>query len=78
MWGAMVRVSAATCIAIHMTSTVATIEDFVEGAAAEELSENFFWVAEHEREPSEDEIVLERVVLMSSAVMVAIVSFIVS
>jgi hypothetical protein len=78
----MVMVSTAPGIAILVTSTVSWInllENLVERAAAEEFSENFLRVAEHEWEAAEDEVILERIVLrVSSSVMVPVVSFVVS
>lgn len=75
----VVRVSAAAGVAILVASTVARVEDLIERTAAEELSENFLWIAEHEREAAaEDEIALERIVLVSSTVVVAVICVVVS
>lgn len=73
------RVSTSACISVLMTSTMTRIENLVEGTAAEELSEHVFWIAEHEREAAKDEVVFERIVLVSSPVLViAIVCVVVS
>lgn len=61
-----------------MASTMTRIKDLVEGTSAEEFSEDFFWIAENEREAAEDKVVLERIVSVSSALMIAVVRFIVS
>lgn len=76
----MMRVSAAACVAVlMMTSPVARVEDLVERASAEKFSENLLGITEHEREAAEDEVILERIVLVpSTVVVVAIVRFIVS
>lgn len=76
----MMRVSAAACVAVLvMTSPVARVEDLVERAAAEKFSENLLGITEHKREAAEDEVILERIVLVpSTVVVVAIVRFIVS
>lgn len=74
----MMSVSTAASISIHVTPTITWVKDFVEWASAEEFSENFFWVAEHEREASKDEVILELIVLVSSTVVVVVVCFIVS
>lgn len=69
-------------ISVLVASTVTGIyllENLVEWAAAEEFSENFFGIAEHKRETTEDEIILEWIMLrVSSSVMVAVICFVVS
>lgn len=74
----MMRVSTATCVSIHVTSALARVKELVERTSAEELSEDLFWIAENERETTKDEVILERVVLMSSTVMISVVVIIVS
>lgn len=75
----MMWISASASISVlMMASTMSRIEDLVEGTSAEEFSEDLFWIAENEREAAEDEIVLERIVSVSSALMIAVVRFIVS
>lgn len=77
MWRAVMRVSTAAGISVLMTSTVSRIEDFVERTAAEEFTEDFLRIAEHEREAAKDEVILERIVV-SSTMVIAIIGFIVS
>lgn len=75
----MMWISASASISVlMMAATMSRIEDLVEGTSAEEFSEDLFWIAENEREPAEDKIVLERIVSVSSALMIAVVRFIVS
>lgn len=50
-----------------VSPAVAWIKYLVEGASAEELSEDLVRITEHEREPAEDELALERIVRVSSA-----------
>lgn len=82
MWWSVMMVSTAAGVAIRMASTVTWIdllENLVERTAAEEFPEDFLWVAEHEWEAAEDEVGLEGIVLrVSSSVVVAIASFVVS
>lgn len=63
---------------LMMASTMSGIEDIVEGTSAEKFPEDFFWIAENEREAAEDEFVLERIVSVSSALVIAVVRLIVS
>lgn len=72
------RVPTSSCMTILMSSTVTWIEDFVERPATEKLSENFLRISEHEWEAAKDEVVLERIVLVSSPVVVSVICFVVS
>ena len=78
----MMMMSTAASVAIWMTSTVSRVdllENLIERTAAEEFAENFFGIAENERETAEDEVVLERIMLrVSSSVVVAVICFVVS
>lgn len=78
----MMVVSTAASIAIWMAPTVSWVdllENLIERTSAEEFSENFLGIAENERETAKDEVILERIVLrVSSSVMVAVASFVVS
>lgn len=72
------RVSTSSCMSILMASTLPGVEYVIEGTSAEEFSENVFRIAEHEWETAEYKIALEWIVLMSSTVVIAVVSFVVS
>lgn len=75
----MMRMSAATRMTVLMATTMTWIENFVEWRAAEKFSEHFLGIAEDERESAEDEVVFERIMCVSSSmVVVAVVCFIVS
>lgn len=77
----MVSTTAGVSVLVASTvSRVDLLENLVERAAAEEFSENFLGIAEHEREAAEDEVVLERIMLRvsSSVMVVAVVGFVVS
>lgn len=70
------RVAAAVSgsVAVLVVSPAMTrVEYLVEGASAEELSEDLVGITEHERETTEDELALERIVRVSSAMRAAVV-----
>lgn len=73
-------VSASPSMAILMVMTWSSwIEQLVERTSPEEFSENFLRITEHERETTEDEVILERIVRVSSAMWISVmIVFIVS
>lgn len=71
------RVAAAVTASVAVlvvSPAVARVEYLVEGTSAEELSEDLVWVTEHEREAAEDELALERIVRVSSALRAVVIS----
>lgn len=75
---AVMRMSTAARISILMTSAMTRIEDIVEWTSAEEFSENFLGITEHERKAAEDEVAVEHVVLVSSTMVVSVACVVVS
>lgn len=66
-------VSTASRISVLMASTMTRIKDLIEGTTTEELSENVFWITEHEREATKDEIIFKWIMLVSSTMLVVVI-----
>lgn len=56
-----------------VSPAMAWVKYLVEGASAEELSEDLVGITEHEREPAKDKFALKRIVRVSSALRAVVV-----